>query len=962
MPDFTFTSPEGKSYTVTGPEGATKEQAFQVLQQQIAGGTAKEDTAAPTSAPASKPKTASERAKDAIVNINAASPLNHLAAGDKPVPTPTVASAAKSIAGSTAFGGIVGALSPEIVTGLGMAASFIPYVGEVVGPALVGAGGAMRAGRLAEAGLGAVSGLTSETAGQAVEASGGTKGQAEAARLAGGMLTPSAGAVAGFVAKPAKLAWGLAQKVLGAEQDIPKAVSLARENLAKLEEAGQPQTAMHAMLQKGVEADRQAAEKAADAVMADAHKRAAGIAQSDAATATRLVDEARTRADQIRAEATQRANVLEKASAGKTATANRVLAQAAPELAKVGQVSELSDIGNTLRQAATAKQGAEIEARNTAYKATVAERDAIVKAKEAAGQSIDNSPSIVALKKDLATKLGRVRGFEQTVDPGVRRGYQQIEDALTRKSVDTGLVDANGNPIKQQFKTSFEALDHVRRRLGDVIKGQAVEGYEAIGKNAAQKMYAQISKAQEEFVGETAGAVEKVKPNFEPDETWLRKQVSVGKDTILADAKTLEGAKDIGNGLKLTKDFGFGGAYKVYAPSGIPSHPWKVVGKLSYKDGKIVNLATSPEMQRQGISQKLIEEAAKAKQIDPNLNPEDVSQAGAAAINRFRETTAVKVNVQRKLQSEYAEATGDLTRFAGKAGKKLTAMDRLDPEKFSGDAKALPKAFFNSQQSIRDAKELTGNPQLVDRQAADYAARSMQGMSAKQARAWVRDNQDWMREVPGLSQRSNAYAQKLTQIERVNEGLGKRAALKAKEAEATREGAAAASEKERQTGLEEAGKVARGTEEAKQRVLAEGSKAASAAREQAFAPAKGLENILKGGEAPEAVRNLLLNGKPEQTRRAAAMLAGEPGGQKVLEESVRQSMRNMTEGNLRQQWTERIRPMLSDGKMIPPERLKALDDDVNRLLRAYKGSDRLTMVQRHIAAAIGTVGGQVPNQ
>lgn len=35
MAEFTFTSPEGKSYTVSGPEGATKEQAFQVLQQQL---------------------------------------------------------------------------------------------------------------------------------------------------------------------------------------------------------------------------------------------------------------------------------------------------------------------------------------------------------------------------------------------------------------------------------------------------------------------------------------------------------------------------------------------------------------------------------------------------------------------------------------------------------------------------------------------------------------------------------------------------------------------------------------------------------------------------------------------------------------------------------------------------------------------------------------------------------------
>lgn len=36
MTDFTFTSPEGKKYTVSGPEGATQQQAFQILQGQLA--------------------------------------------------------------------------------------------------------------------------------------------------------------------------------------------------------------------------------------------------------------------------------------------------------------------------------------------------------------------------------------------------------------------------------------------------------------------------------------------------------------------------------------------------------------------------------------------------------------------------------------------------------------------------------------------------------------------------------------------------------------------------------------------------------------------------------------------------------------------------------------------------------------------------------------------------------------
>ena len=47
MPIFTFTSPEGKTYDVEAPEGATQEQAFQVLQQQIGGNVAKQQPAQP---------------------------------------------------------------------------------------------------------------------------------------------------------------------------------------------------------------------------------------------------------------------------------------------------------------------------------------------------------------------------------------------------------------------------------------------------------------------------------------------------------------------------------------------------------------------------------------------------------------------------------------------------------------------------------------------------------------------------------------------------------------------------------------------------------------------------------------------------------------------------------------------------------------------------------------------------
>lgn len=37
MPTFEFTSPEGKTYSIEGPQGATKDQAFAILQQQLGG-------------------------------------------------------------------------------------------------------------------------------------------------------------------------------------------------------------------------------------------------------------------------------------------------------------------------------------------------------------------------------------------------------------------------------------------------------------------------------------------------------------------------------------------------------------------------------------------------------------------------------------------------------------------------------------------------------------------------------------------------------------------------------------------------------------------------------------------------------------------------------------------------------------------------------------------------------------
>lgn len=58
MPTFEFTSPEGKTYTVQGPDGATQEQAFQILQSQLGTAPKKESNLAKSALRLSTPASA----------------------------------------------------------------------------------------------------------------------------------------------------------------------------------------------------------------------------------------------------------------------------------------------------------------------------------------------------------------------------------------------------------------------------------------------------------------------------------------------------------------------------------------------------------------------------------------------------------------------------------------------------------------------------------------------------------------------------------------------------------------------------------------------------------------------------------------------------------------------------------------------------------------------------------------
>jgi hypothetical protein len=101
--------------------------------------------------------------------------------------------------------------------------------------------------------------------------------------------------------------------------------------------------------------------------------------------------------------------------------------------------------------------------------------------------------------------------------PPVQKLHSQILDTLTDRRVQLSpaqkaAAEGNGFPVKtvthqdgtetyyRTFKTTLEALDALRRRMGDAFKGDA-HGFDAIPKSEMRDKYSQISAVIDDYTG-----------------------------------------------------------------------------------------------------------------------------------------------------------------------------------------------------------------------------------------------------------------------------------------------------------------------------------------------------------------------------------------------------------------------------------------------------------------------------
>ena len=455
--------------------------------------------------------------------VNDAAPETAIAVAPK---KKTTSERVKQLGEAVVGGAAFGAVAPELTQLVGKGVSYFrsPYA-KTIGTGLQAAGGMMKGQRGTEALMGAIGGGTGDVAGQAVEISGGSSPMVFAAELAGGVAGPAfANTIKKAVSFAARKLFTLdpvsAVKTIADDLNINEAsLSPSQRDFIKkqIEElrggapSSEPQKGVYDILKTGVlditgEAERRALAKKAEAETI-----------------------------QIGAEA--QAEKMRLAGKKTTQIGAETAAEAKAARATVGTEREASDVGKTLRDKIMGLFGDIAEKRSAEYKAQKAIRDTAVAEKEAAGELVKNMPEYKALLSNLRDKLligaeAQTQKTAPVTEKGVLQAYQNIYDAVSARRVQIG-VNEEGNPIFKTFPTSFDALDDVRRRLGDVAFGKEVEGYSAIGADIARTYYAKISEIQSKFAGESHDALQ---GGYEMASRLLDKYKSkAGKKTTAAD-------------------------------------------------------------------------------------------------------------------------------------------------------------------------------------------------------------------------------------------------------------------------------------------------------------------------------------------------------------------------------------------------------------------------------------------
>lgn len=205
------------------------------------------------------------------------------------------------------------------------------------------------------------------------------------------------------------------------------------------------------------------------------------------------------------------------AAAGFERKAAKAQSKATLPTPAVGEVKTLSERGAPVREATVAARSKIYENQVSQDKVLREAADLVVADNEAAGKFISDLPSARSLLDEVtqrttpnpgtsptATALptpeeGKILNAVQTAIKD-RRVIISEAEARAASEIDPGSVSKVGDKYVRTFKTNFEALDNLRRRLGESFNG-VPSGFEGIPTHLARDMYGKVSRVLDDYVG-----------------------------------------------------------------------------------------------------------------------------------------------------------------------------------------------------------------------------------------------------------------------------------------------------------------------------------------------------------------------------------------------------------------------------------------------------------------------------
>jgi hypothetical protein len=413
----------------------------------------------------------------------------------------TLKERAKEVGIASGIGGAAGIFTPELAKYTGQVMEKIPYKPvQMAGRAMRAAAPSLAGGkqRAIGAATGAFSGATGETAGQIAEMAGAPAPVAEAARIGGSLL-------------PVELVSSGARGLQGVIRSFSPTAASARTLLRSVMDDVGVRSLAGAQRKEVL---RRIDELRASPYTTDAQKKIYDVLSQDvqqmrgaAAQEAKALERSGAR---VSAEEQQRATRLAQTGGELGEAKETIVRRAKDTLRDVGDPTrELSDIGATLRDRIVSRFDEQSLARDAAYQETKKARDAVVAGKESKGDFLQALPEFKEMVDSLRSKLilGKEASQQATApvtEQGLLNAYNNIYSAVTGRKVTTKYLDEATGKLKVNTKvypTSFEALDAVRRKLGDVAFGKEVKGYEGLTQNVAREYYAKLSEIQSKYAG-----------------------------------------------------------------------------------------------------------------------------------------------------------------------------------------------------------------------------------------------------------------------------------------------------------------------------------------------------------------------------------------------------------------------------------------------------------------------------